>query len=1194
MSLAKPPHCHGCFGWSWGSSGYVPASGSGTSGVLVVAEAAGEHEAQDGLPLIGKAGHYLWSQLARAGIDREGFRIHNCLSCRPPKNVLAGASYEQDVVTYCAPLLDATIAGMQQKVKQYGKHLVILTLGKIAFKRIMGIGDKNPIFKYDYLGYPLWSDRYNCWVMAAEHPSFLMRGQHSRVPILQFIFKRALEIAEQGLKLDDSEYLEDPAPERFLEWVKACLHYLHENPEAILSYDIETPHKQGQDEEEAAKEDDGDYTILRCSFSYAPGIAVSVPWIAPYIPMIESLFASPHEKCSWNGYQYDDPRIRTQMPINGDLLDGMIMWHVLNSALDKGLGFVTPWYVHNTSMWKHLSDERPAYYNAKDADMALRNVLGIRKDLKANDLWKVYENHVVKLNRALSYMSEMGVLRDEEMRNAAEEKLSNILNKITYDMAAVVPDAARRLKIYKKLPKELKGLDGIELEEAAKALNMVQVERSMPVKRCSLCGMPNPSKSHFKPATKKQLAGGLDKVCAEAAIITAEEIVKVWAKQLDFRVSKLGLSMYQEVVQHRAIVDWKEKKVTFDAKAIARLVKQYPNDSLYPLILKHREVQKLLGTYIGITQLDGKIKGGMDIALDGRIHTCFTHNPSTLRLASQHPNLQNCPRPTGKDDLATIIRNLIIAGPGQIFLARDYCVGPNTKILKSDLTWERAEAIKVGDELIGFDEDLSSHRGVGKGHRSKNKLRKSIVLAINRLIRPRIIVHTTKGSIIVSDEHKFIARYPKHRRTWTKASELEPGMLLPFFGPPWDTDSSREGGYLAGFLDGGGWCHRTNLGFGQNEGPALAHVLELLQKKQYKVSQYGRGKKHKDKLQFQYACIGGIGNQLHLLGSIRPQRLLAGSTSMWEDRQIYGKCSDLAIVSSIEHIEAGEVIAIKTSTGTFISDGYFSHNCGIEAVLVGYFALSPRYIRLAKIDIHSYYTAYALHELDGRVSANDLPLVSWDDAKLTNHLAAIKAEFKAERNNLYKHLIHAGNYMQGPKGAAEKIFAETGIEYPVAKVAKIMGIYFDLFPEIRRWHWTLMYQVEKDGYLRNPFGYVHRFFRPFDYKKEGGKWKKEPGQDANRLIAFLPQSTAAGIIKEAILRLYFNRFEEAGQYMRLQIHDEIFCEVPEAEVDRVSPIVREEMEKSIPELRLPASYKMGECLNILTEDKKGYRWGEMK
>ena len=94
---------------------------------------------------------------------------------------------------------------------------------------------------------------------------------------------------------------------------------------------------------------------------------------------------------------------------------------------------------------------------------------------------------------------------------------------------------------------------------------------------------------------------------------------------------------------------------------------------------------------------------------------------------------------------------------------------------------------------------------------------------------------------------------------------------------------------------------------------------------------------------------------------------------------------------------------------------------GIEAVLVGYFALSPRYIRLAKIDVHSYYTAYALHELDGRVSANDLPDVNWPNDRLIPHLAALKKEFKHERNSLYKHLVHGANFMQGAKGAAEKI-----------------------------------------------------------------------------------------------------------------------------------------------------------------------------
>lgn len=275
---------------------------------------------------------------------------------------------------------------------------------------------------------------------------------------------------------------------------------------------------------------------------------------------------------------------------------------------------------------------------------------------------------------------------------------------------------------------------------------------------------------------------------------------------------------------------------------------------------------------------------------------------------------------------------------------------------------------------------------------------------------------------------------------------------------------------------------------------------------------------------------------------------------------------------------------------TFVARDY----AGIEAVLTGYFALAPRYVRLAKIDVHSFYTAYALHELDGRVRASDLPDHSWPDERLIPHLAGIKKEFKSERNNLYKHLIHAMNFMQGAKGANEKVFAETGVEYPLERIKRAMEIYFSLFPEIRVWHRTLLAQADRDGYLRNPFGYLHRFNKVYEYEKVGGKWEKRPGAEANRVIAFLPQSTAAGIIKEAMLRLFLHRFEEAGQYLRLLVHDELFSEVPTEEVDRVDGVMQEEMERPIPELALPTSYGMGPSLVILTEAKRGQRWGGMK
>lgn len=906
--LPKLDSCQSCKGWAWGKQGFVPATGTGDNGILLIAEAAGENEALAGEPLIGKAGYFLFQQLARVGIERDGFRIHNVLSCQPPLNKLAKMPYELDVIQSCAPNLDATIASHKEHCLKVGKNPVIVTSGKIAFKRVMNLTDQSPVMDEEYRGYPFWNEKYGCWVFATDHPSYLMRGAFHLVPVLQFTFKRAFEVASEGLEIERVGYDLDPTPEQFQQWADA---YLDNNPwDGVLSYDIETPYKQGEDEDNLETEGD-DFTILRCSFCSQPGKAVSVPWNADYMPTIKRLFDAPYPKVGWNSRGYDDERILAQIPMRGDRIDAMPAWHILNSALPKGLGFVTPYYWQNTGMWKHLSGVDPQFYNAKDADAALRCWLGIAKNLKENNQWHVFERHCIKLNRIFDYMSLKGVPRDEEMRSKAEATLTGILEGIKGKMEANIPSDAKKTKVYKKIPKQTEG--------------MILVDAREEVRRCSICGVQNPTKPHFKIFKKK------DNPCAGGVVIKVEEAVKKWAKPLEWKISKVGLLSYQKTKQHLPVFDRKKDAITFDEKAMMRLIKLYPSDVLYPLILDFRGNQKLLSTYIGVTQIDGSTRGGMPIGTDGRIHTTFGTDPSTLRSSSRNPNLQNLPRPTkNKDDLSNIIRNLIMAGTGSVFTARDYS--------------------------------------------------------------------------------------------------------------------------------------------------------------------------------------------------------------------------------------------------------------GIEAVLVGYEAQSERYMRLAKIDVHSFYTAYALHELDGRVRSSELPLLSWGDDKLKASLADLKDRFKEDRNSLYKHLVHGANFMQGAEGARQKIYSETGIEYELALVKRVMSIYFELFPEIKKWHREELLRAEDNGYVRNAFGYVHRFSKVFEYEMVGGKWEKYPGPQANQVIAFKPQSNAAGIIKEAMLRLYYDRFEEAGQYLRLLVHDELFSEVPEASVDRVDGVMQEEMEKPVPELN---------GLVILTEAKKGLRWGMM-
>lgn len=595
--LAKPDSCVGCVLYSsneWGKSyGFVPGSGSGSNGVMLIAEAAGEQEELDGVGLIGPAGQYLWSQLQRVGISQDGFRIGNCLSCRPPNNELVKMPYTDGALAHCRPNLEGEIQQHITSCQVLGKTPVLVALGKFAAQQLLGWEKWHQGWKEDYTTYPHWDAQRQCWVLCTYHPSHLLRGKHNLAPVLRYTTQRALEIAQSGLTIERPRYLLNPSPEDFGWWVARYLEQqLHNPQETFLSFDIETPYKSGKDESEIAREDDDDYTILRCSFSYKPGDAVSVPWQPEYMADIERLFGVDGAYLlGWNSDVYDVPRIAQYVQIRGVLLDAMLAWHVLNTSMPKGLGFVTPFYWKNTKMWKHLATIKgeEAFYNAKDADAALRCWLGIKDDLKGNDLWHVFEEHVVKLNEVLSYMSRQGVLLDQDARRAAEQKLSTLLTEIDGRIQEAVPQQARQFKVYKKVPKDVTGL--------------VQTPGYRTTKQCLVCSMVDVTAPHFKSIGKKKLAhGGQENPCHGSKAEKATVQAQLWAQPLPFKLSNVGLKRYQGVMGHKPIKDRKKKTVTFDVKALKTLRKNYPNDPLYPIIGEYRGVQKLLGNYVGRTE----------------------------------------------------------------------------------------------------------------------------------------------------------------------------------------------------------------------------------------------------------------------------------------------------------------------------------------------------------------------------------------------------------------------------------------------------------------------------------------------------------------------------------------------------------------------------------------------------------------
>jgi uracil-DNA glycosylase family 4 len=64
----------------------VMGNGSITSRIMIIGEAPGANEDEQGEPFVGTAGKILNEALAKAGLPREEVYVTNVVKCRPPKN----------------------------------------------------------------------------------------------------------------------------------------------------------------------------------------------------------------------------------------------------------------------------------------------------------------------------------------------------------------------------------------------------------------------------------------------------------------------------------------------------------------------------------------------------------------------------------------------------------------------------------------------------------------------------------------------------------------------------------------------------------------------------------------------------------------------------------------------------------------------------------------------------------------------------------------------------------------------------------------------------------------------------------------------------------------------------------------------------------------------------------------------------
>lgn len=135
----------------------VMGRGSRQADIMLIAEAPGAKEDQQGIPFVGSSGEILDRLLRDCGLEREEIYITNIIKCHPPGN----RDPKEEEKEACFPYLKYETFLLKPRI--------IVCLGRVAAQRIIA-----PDFKITRQ-HGTWIYRKNCALTATYHPSAILR-----------------------------------------------------------------------------------------------------------------------------------------------------------------------------------------------------------------------------------------------------------------------------------------------------------------------------------------------------------------------------------------------------------------------------------------------------------------------------------------------------------------------------------------------------------------------------------------------------------------------------------------------------------------------------------------------------------------------------------------------------------------------------------------------------------------------------------------------------------------------------------------------------------------------------------------------------------------------------------------------------------------------------------------------------------
>jgi len=418
----------------------MPGDGPEDADVMIIGEAPGREEDEQGKPFVGKAGKILMEALNELGFKREDFFITNVIRCRPTDGTKNLTPEDKDIELCREWLL--------KEIEEVDPKLIVL-LGGRAIDGVLGLGEGKGITQKS----GTFVDRDNRTYLRCIHPASVIYNPNQKSK-----FKRDLgKLKEffEGREKVDLDYGSIKSLSQFKEFAKML-----EGCE-VIAVDIET---DGTDFLEDS--------IIGISFAWELGKSRYLPlpkdefdflsgksagWRDKAIEVLKEIMANESLKVFHNA-AFDVKFLnRAGCPVNNSNFDTMIAAHIIDENQRKALDFLADVYTDLSGHKMELKDyvkkaggKKVSYsdvplsimipYCCGDSDATLRLYHIFREKLKEIKLTNYFYKFQMPLRGVLNRMEEAGVRVDSDLADALSIKASNKMINIEGQIKRLMAD----------------------------------------------------------------------------------------------------------------------------------------------------------------------------------------------------------------------------------------------------------------------------------------------------------------------------------------------------------------------------------------------------------------------------------------------------------------------------------------------------------------------------------------------------------------------------------------------------------------------------------------------------------------------------------------------------------------------------------------------------------------------------------